>query len=72
MTILCYNTLPMVNPTTYLRQVGREMQKVSWPDKSQTIEMTILVIGVTIIIGAYIGALDYFFQELMSFVVTNL
>lgn len=62
----------MVSPNLYLKQVYRELKKVSWPDRETTLEMTILVIGISIIIGVYIGALDFIFQELMTFVVTSL
>lgn len=61
----------MVSPITYLKQVGRELKKVTWPTRAQTIEMTVLVIGVTVIIAIYIGALDFLFQKLMSFIVTK-
>ena len=56
----------MFNPGSYFREVGRELKKVTWPTKNQTVEMTILVVGVSLIIGAYIGILDYIFRELIA------
>ena len=56
----------MLNPGQYFREVGRELRKVTWPTRKQTIEMTVLVVGVSLIIGAYIGALDYVFREMMA------
>jgi preprotein translocase SecE subunit len=56
----------MVIPTVYLQQVSRELKKVTWPSRATTIEMTMLVIAVSIIVGAYLGVLDYFFQQLMG------
>lgn len=59
----------MFSPGQYLREVSEEVKKVSWPSRQQTIEMTILVVGVSLLISAYIGALDYIFQELLVKVV---
>ncbi|PIR61515.1 MAG: preprotein translocase subunit SecE [Candidatus Pacebacteria bacterium CG_4_10_14_0_8_um_filter_43_12] len=55
----------MFSPGQYLREVSEEVKKVSWPSRKQTIEMTILVVGVSLLISAYIGALDYVFQQVV-------
>jgi len=53
----------------YLREVRDEVQKVTWPTKQQTIEKTVLVIVVSVIVGAYIGGLDFLFTQLTSFII---
>jgi preprotein translocase subunit SecE len=52
--------------TTYFRQVGQELQKVSWPSRQQTIDKTWLVIGVSLVVAVYIGLLDAAFQALVT------
>ena len=59
----------MFSLTAYIRETIQEIKKVSWPSQQQTIEMTILVIAVSVIIGAYIGLADYIFQSLLKFIL---
>ncbi len=54
----------MVSPIGYFREVARELKKVSWPSKKQTINKTELVIAVSILLAAYLGGLDFIFQQL--------
>jgi len=35
-----------------------ELKKVSWPSRKDTIRLTSIVIGVSLIIGLYIGIID--------------
>jgi preprotein translocase subunit SecE len=49
----------MFNPITYFRQVKEELTKVTWPTREQTIQKTALVIGASLAVGVYIGALDF-------------
>jgi len=56
----------MLKVTTYISEVSREIKKVTWPSKKQTQNMTLLVIGVSLVVGLYIGLLDTIFQKLMA------
>ena len=38
--------------------VIEELRKVTWPTKEQTIRLTVIVIGISLIIGLYIGIID--------------
>lgn len=53
----------------YVHETVQEIKQVSWPTQRQTIEMTMLVIAVSIVLGAYIGILDYIFQSAISIVL---
>jgi len=59
----------MLKAPTYINEVIREIKKVTWPSKKQTQDMTLLVVGVSLAIGAYIGLLDFIFQELMKIIL---
>lgn len=48
--------------TTYLRESVAEMKKVAWPTKKQTIDYTLIVIGLSLGTAAVLGILDYFFN----------
>ncbi len=51
----------------YFKDVKIEMAKVKWPTKSQSINYTLAVIGVSIATAAFLGALDYFFSGGLNF-----
>ena len=55
-----------MNPLAFLQEVKAEVQKVTWPTKQQAIQMTILVIAVSMIVGAYIGSLDFTLTNLIN------
>lgn len=59
----------MFKPATYFKEVTREIKKVSWPSREQTQEKTILVLSVSILIGLYIGVLDFIFSKLLAVLV---
>lgn len=61
----------MVKPAKYAREVITELNKVTWPTRQQTWEMTSLVIIVSIVVGAYVGALDLVFQRLITLLITR-
>ncbi len=45
--------------TTYIRECRQELTKVLWPSKQQLRDHTLLVIGVSIAVAAFLGAIDY-------------
>ncbi|MFH1867187.1 MAG: preprotein translocase subunit SecE [Patescibacteria group bacterium] len=53
----------MANPlVNYLKHSVQELKKVVWPTKRETIQHTMLVIGISLAVAAFLGALDYFFN----------
>ena len=59
-------SLPVIQ---YLTEVREELRRVSWPTRQQTLQKTSIVIVVSIIVGTYIGVLDFAFTRLMSFLI---
>ena len=51
---------------TFLKEVRLEMRKVNWPSRQQTIKYTIIVVCVSVIIAAFLGALDFIFVTLLN------
>ena len=51
----------------YFKEVKVEMAKVKWPAKDQTINYTMVVIGVSIVVAAFLGFLDYIFSFGLNF-----
>ena len=49
----------MANPiTNYFREAYEELKKVSWPSRKQTLQDTLVVIGVSLAVAVFLGAID--------------
>lgn len=44
---------------SFFQSVREEIKKVSWPTREQTYQTTFIVIMATIVIGIYVGLIDY-------------
>lgn len=53
----------------YFGEVRAELVKVTWPTREQTINMTWLVVGVSIVVALYLGLLDAVFQRLVESII---
>ena len=51
----------------YFKEVKVEMSKVKWPTKNQTVNYTLVVIGASVVVAAFLGALDYIFSLGINF-----
>ncbi|MFA5076130.1 MAG: preprotein translocase subunit SecE [Patescibacteria group bacterium] len=45
----------------YFKEAKIELKKVAWPTRKETTKHTLLVIGISLALAAFLGALDYFF-----------
>jgi len=43
---------------TYVTESWAELRKVIWPTRRQVVNLTLIVIGVSALVGAYIAILD--------------
>lgn len=48
--------------TNYFKDTRSEMKHVSWPTQSQTVNFTIIVLGISIFTGLLLGLFDIIFQ----------
>lgn len=46
----------------YMIESKVELKKVVWPTRQETINHTLLVIGISLGLAIFLGALDYFFS----------
>lgn len=54
----------------YLRDTRGELRKVSWPTRQQTINLTLIVLAVTVVMAAFLGSVDFLFATLISLIVS--
>lgn len=43
-----------------------ELLKVNWPTKKQTINYTLIIIGVSLAVALFLGGLDYIFGMILK------
>ncbi|MCL4387494.1 preprotein translocase subunit SecE [Patescibacteria group bacterium] len=58
-----------ITPITFLKEVRDELKKVVWPTRDEIIRLTTIVILVSLIVGVFLGGLDYIFTKLMELII---
>ncbi|MDQ6671476.1 MAG: preprotein translocase subunit SecE [Chloroflexota bacterium] len=58
-----------VNPINFVRDVRSELRKVAWPTQRETMNLTAVVIALSVAVGLFLGGTDYVFQELFRFLL---
>ncbi len=53
----------------YFKEALAETKKVTWPTKQQTYDLTLVVVGVSLLVAFYIGVLDFIFQKLLTHIL---
>ncbi len=56
---------------TFLKETQAELKHVSWLTRRQTVIYTAIVIGISLGIAAYLGALDYVFSKALQFLLAH-
>ncbi|MBI3305134.1 preprotein translocase subunit SecE [Candidatus Parcubacteria bacterium] len=51
---------------TYLQEARSEFAKVNWPTRRQTINYTLVVIGFSLAMAVFLGALDALFAFIVQ------
>ncbi|MBI4415105.1 MAG: preprotein translocase subunit SecE [Candidatus Kerfeldbacteria bacterium] len=51
---------------TYFRESKDELKRVVWPSRQETTKHTLLVIGISLGVAAFLGVMDYFFSYLLQ------
>lgn len=58
-----------VKPLAFFKEVKAELSKVVWPTKKEAIRLTTIVIGISIVVGIFIGGLDFLLTKIMEVVL---
>lgn len=60
-----------MNLINYIRETIAELKLVRWPTRQETVDLTVIVIAISFIVGVYVGGLDYLFTNILKLVTTN-
>ena len=53
----------------YLKETRAELRKVSWPTRQEAINLTAIVMAVTMAMAAFLGLVDYIFSRLFGLII---
>jgi len=59
----------MATPARFLRETRDELKKVVWPTRQEVIRLTLVVIAVSLLVGIFLGGLDFVFVKIIGTVV---
>lgn len=62
---------PVKSAIDYLKEVRLELSKVVWPKRQEVIRLTLVVIIISAIVGAYVGVLDFGLTKLLESLVAR-
>ena len=57
---------PFVNVWEFLQDVHHELERVVWPNHEDTWSFTVIVLITIMIVGIWVGALDWIFARIMG------
>jgi len=58
--------IPNVAPGRFIHEVVSELKKVTWPTRQESIKLTVVVIVISVLVGAFIGGLDSLFLKITT------
>jgi len=50
----------------FFKEVRLELKKVTWPSRQETINYTLMVIGISLAVALFLGLLDFLFSWLIN------
>jgi len=59
----------MTSPLVFLRETTDELKKVTWPTQQEVIRLTVVVILVSLIVGLFIGGVDYLLTNALQIAI---
>lgn len=56
--------------TGTVREIRSELRKVVWPTRQGAINLTAIVIGVSLAVGVFLGMVDFVFSSMFQIILT--
>lgn len=55
---------------SHVKEAWAEMANVKWPTKKQITQYTLVIIVLSLLIAAYVGALDVLFTKVLGWIIS--
>ena len=59
----------MTTAVKFVQETYDELKQVVWPTRNEVIRLTLIVIALSVMIGLYIGGLDWLFTKIMELIL---
>ncbi len=56
---------------SFFREVRAEFKNITWPKKDTLIQLTIVVISISVIVSLILGGFDYIFTQALNYIGTK-
>lgn len=56
----------MNSPIKFIKESYSELRKVTWPNRKQTINYTLVVVGGSVVVSLFLGLLDLLFSSVVE------
>lgn len=53
----------------YLKETRAELRKVTWPSREEAINLTAIVVVVTVAMAIFLGVVDYLFSKFFGLII---
>lgn len=50
----------------FVGEARQELRRVNWPTRQETVRLTLIVIGMSLAVAAFLGFFDYLFTVLVT------
>ena len=54
----------------FIGELRQEFKRINWPSRQETIKMSTVVIAFSLIVAAFLGALDFLFLSVIEKIVS--
>lgn len=61
----------MATPVTFVRETYDELKQVVWPSRKEIFRLTAVVILLSVLMGLYIGGLDWVFTKAVELLLNS-
>jgi preprotein translocase subunit SecE len=56
--------------TNYFQETQAELRKVVWPSREEAVNLTVLVLAVTLAMTIILGGIDWVFSTILQFILS--
>ena len=61
----------MINPIQFIREARNELGKVVWPNRRETIRITLGVVLICLVVAVILGSADFGLTKLIEWAITK-
>ena len=54
----------------FVGELRQEFKRINWPGRKETVKMSVTVIVISLIVAAFLGALDFLFVTIIEKIVS--